>query len=182
MDFLDAQQAAIGFLTPQYYNLETTIYLQKFPSFDYARFVPVVTEGNEWAAGTLFYSGDITGQAQFMAANGFDMPYADISREQHLHQFHMAGIGYEWNLQEVNQARIAGIDMPSDKAMAARRVWEQFMWNITMTGKRSASDSTSEKAWTGLINDATVTAADVAADGTGSGDVVGGQDAGPDPP
>lgn len=167
-NFFDAQQAATGFVVPQYYNIEQTIYLNKFPSFEYERFMPVVTEGNEWAQGTLFYSGDIAGQAQFMHGGAFDMPYADVTREQFLHAYHMAGIGYEWNLQEINQARIIGQDLPNDKAMAARRVAQQFLWNIAMTGKRASADSTSEKNWTGLINDANVTAADVAADGTGS--------------
>lgn len=168
MDFFDAQQAAMGFVTPQYYNIEQTIYQNKFPSFEYQRFMPVITEGNEWAQGTLFYSGDIAGQAQFMHGGAFDMPYADVTREQFLHAYHMAGIGYEWNLQEINQARMIGQDLGNDKAMAARRVAEMFLWNIAMTGKRSSADSTSEKAWTGLINDAVVTAADVTADGTGS--------------
>ena len=52
IDMMDAQQA-LGFVTPQYYNLETTIYEVKYPSFDYASLAPVVTEGNEWSRGTV---------------------------------------------------------------------------------------------------------------------------------
>jgi len=158
--FLDAQQA-LGFVTPQFYNIERNIYEVKYPSFDYASLIPVVTEGSEWARGTVFYSMDSAGKAEWMSGAGFDMPYADVSKTQFVHGFHMAGIGYEWNLEEISVASLEGINMSDAKARAARRIAEQMLWNIAMTGN-------TEKNWTGLINDANVTAADVAGNGTGS--------------
>lgn len=157
---LDAQ-TALGFLEPQFYNLETTVYETKYPEFDYASIVPVVTEGNPWAAGTLFYTSDSTGAAQWMNGGAFDMPYADVQRTQLTAPFYMAAIGYEWNLEEVNRARMTGIDIGADKARGARRVAEQFLWQLATTGN-------TEKNMTGLFNDANVTAADVAANGSGS--------------
>jgi len=84
-----------------------------------------------------------------------------VSKTQFVHGFHMAGIGYEWNLEEISVASLEGINMSDAKARAARRIAEQMLWNIAMTGN-------TEKNWTGLINDANVTAADVAGNGTGS--------------
>jgi hypothetical protein len=158
--FTDAQ-SALGFVTPQFYNIETTIYQTKYPSFDYASLIPVITEGNEWARGTLFRSSDFAGKMEFLSGKGFDMPYADVSRDQFLKGFEMAGIGYEWSLEEVNVAAMEGRNLSDEKANAARRVAEQFLWNTAMTGQ-------AEKGWTGLVNDATVTATTAAAVGTGS--------------
>jgi hypothetical protein len=55
------------------------------------------------------------------------------------------------------EGRILG----NEKAMAARKVAEKKLYDIALTGE-------TEKNWTGLINDANATAADVAANGTGS--------------
>lgn len=157
---LDAQNA-LGFLTPQYYNLEQTVYKIKYPSYDYASLIPVETSGNEWGLGTLFYTSDATGQAKWQAGGAFDIPYADVNRTQLMQPFHMAAIGYEWNLEEVNRARLGGQDIGGDKAAAARSVAEQFLWGVAITGN-------TEKGMTGLVNNTSVTAANVPADGTGS--------------
>lgn len=160
INFLDAQQA-LGFIVPQQLRIETQVYQVKYPSFDYARLMFVNTDGDMWDIGSVFYSGDIAGKAEFLAGKAFDMPYADISRTQFLQQNQLAGIGYEWSLQELQRAAKLGRDLGSDKASAARRVAEMFLYNIAIRGS-------TEKGWTGLINDPNVPTANVAADGTGS--------------
>lgn len=160
MEFLDAQ-SALGFVTPQFYNIETTIYQIKYPSFDYSALIPVVTEGDPWGRGTLFRSADAAGTASFLSGKGFDIPYADVTRDQFLKGFELGGIGYEWSLEEINVARMEGRNLSDEKAQAARRISEQFLWNVAMTGNI-------EKNWTGLLNDAGVTATTATADGTGS--------------
>jgi hypothetical protein len=163
--FMDAQQA-LGFVVPQFYNIEQGIYEVKYPAFDYASIVPVITEGNEWARGTLFYSMDSAGKAEWISGEANDMPYADVSRTQNTVGFQMAGIGYEWSLEEISVAAMEGMNLQDTKARAARRIAEQFLWNIAMTGKGDGTNA--EKGWTGLVNDANVTAAGATADGTGS--------------
>ncbi|HBT01640.1 MAG TPA: hypothetical protein DEB47_17690 [Citreicella sp.] len=160
IDFTDAQNA-LGFLMPAFYNVEQTVYQTKYPSFDYSALMPVITEGSEWAQGVTFRSSDAAGKAEFLSGKGFDMPYADVSQTQFLKGFEMAGIGYEWSLEEIQQAALAGRQLGTEKADAAKRIAEQLLWNIAMTGS-------TEKNWTGLINDANVPAADVAGNGTGS--------------
>jgi len=160
INFLDAQQA-LGFIVPQQLRIETQVYQVKYPSFDYARLMFVNTDGDMWDIGSVFYSGDIAGKAEFLAGKAFDMPYADISRTQFLQQNQLAGIGYEWSLQELQRAAKLGRDLGSDKASAARRVAEMFLYNIAIRGS-------TEKGWTGLINDPNVPTANVAADGSGS--------------
>jgi hypothetical protein len=155
----DAQQA-LGFVVSQTANIEAQVYQIRYPSYEYASLVPVVTEGNEWARSTVFYSQDIVGQADWISGAANDIPYADIDRAQYEHGFRMAGIGYQWNLEEINVARMLGQNLPADKASAARRVAEKMNYDLALRGS-------TEKGWTGLINDAGVTAGDVAANGTG---------------
>lgn len=161
INFHDAQQA-LGFIAPQLLRIETEVYQIKYPSFDYARLLPVNTDGDMWDIGTVFYSGDIAGKAEFIAGKGFDMPYADVSQTQHIQTNHLAGIGYEWSLQELQRAAKLGRDLGSDKANSARRVAEAFLYGIAVRGS-------TEKGWTGLINNPNVPTANVAADGAGGG-------------
>lgn len=160
IQLLDAQ-AALGFVIPQYYNIEQTIYTIKYPSFDYAALVPVITEGSEWSRGTVFFSADEgIGKAEFLNAAAFDMPYADVLRSQGLKQFQMAGIGYEWNLEEISVAAMEGRNIGDEKARSARLIAQRFLFGLAMTGG-------GEKGWTGLLNDPLVPVAFVAADGSG---------------
>lgn len=160
INFHDAQQA-MGFIVPQTLRINTQIEMLQYPSFDYSRFMFVNTDGDMWDIGSVFYSGDIAGAAQFLSGKGFDMPYADVSTAQHLQTNHFAGIGYEWSLQELQRAAKLGRNLGSDKAEAARMVAESFIYGIAMRGN-------TEKGLTGIVNDANVPSAQVAADGTGA--------------
>lgn len=156
----DAQQQ-LSFLTPQLYRINTQIEEVRYPSFDYASLVPVNTDGDMWDIGSVFYSGDVAGQAQFIAGKGFDMPYADIATTQFTQQNYLVGIGYEWSLQELERAAKLGRNLGSDKARAARKVAESFTYGFAVRGS-------TEKGVTGLINNASVPTANVPADGTSS--------------
>ncbi len=160
INFHDAQQA-LGFITPQLLRINTEVDMQVYPSFDYARLMFVNTDGDMWDVGTVFYSGDIAGKAEFLSGKGFDMPYADISTSQFLQANHFAGIGYEWSLQELQRAAKLSRNLGNEKAMAARKVAESFVYAIAMRGN-------AEKRLTGIVNDANVPAATVPADGTGA--------------
>lgn len=163
--FLSDAQVGYAFLTPQLHRIETEVYMIKYPSFDISRFFPVDSSGDMWDVGTLVYSMDQLGEAAFFAGGAFDMPYASTKMAQATRNFHLAGIGYEWNTQELQRAAKLGRALPSDKASAADLVAQRFIYGIGMTGKNPAG--VSEKGWTGFTNDANVPAVQVANDGTG---------------
>ncbi len=169
INFHDAQQA-LGFIQPQLLRIETEVYQTRYPSFDYSRLMFVNTDGGMWDAGSVFYSGDIAGAAQFLSGKGIDMPYAEVARNQHLQANHFAGIGYEWSLQELQRAATLGRNLGSEKALAASKVAESFLYGIAVRGAV-------EKNLTGLVNDAGVPAVVVQADGAGSGTVWTSKDA-----
>lgn len=158
--FRDAQQAA-GFITPALYRTHAAVLTTKYPSFDYAGFVPVNTEGDMWDIGTLVYSGDIAGVASYLAGKGFDVPNAGVNMSLGQSNFSLAGIGYELFLQEVNRAARMNVQLGDRKASAARMVAEQFIYNTVMTGS-------TEKSVTGLVNNGSVPAANAPTGGWGT--------------
>lgn len=158
--FFGDSQVGYAFLTPQLRRIEAEVYQIKYPSFDINRFMTVDTSGDMWDVGTLVYSMDKVGEAQFMAGGAFDMPYASTKMAQATHNYHLAAIGYEWNTQELQRAAKLGRSLSTDKAGAAVLASERFIYNIAMTGN-------TEKNWTGFVNNASAPSAQVANDGTG---------------
>ena len=153
-EFRDAQQSA-GFVTPALYRTHAAVLVQKYPSFDYASMVPVNMEGDMWDVGTLVYSGDFAGAAEYISGKGFDIPDASANFSQGVSNFYLAGVGYQLSLQEVNRAaRMGGanpvsVNLGERKAAAARLVAEKFVYDVAMRGK-------TEKNSTGIINNPTV--------------------------
>lgn len=164
--FVDAQVGR-AFLTPQLYRIETQVYMRRYPNADLVGLIPINTDGDMWDVGTVFYSMDEVGKAEFLSGKGFDMPYASTLMDQKSRGFHLAGIGYEWSTQELQRAAKLGRSLPTDKAAAARKAAQFFKRSVAMTG-RTPGAATSEKGWTGFVNDPNVPAANVAATGTGS--------------
>lgn len=165
--FIQDAQVGYAFLTPQLHRIETAVYMRKYPSFELTGIVPVIEDGDMWDVGTVFYSMDTAGKAEFLSGKSFDMPFADSQLDQFTQGFHLAGIGYEWTLTEMNRAAKLGRALSADKAMAANKAAQAFKRSVAMTG-RTPGAATSEKGWTGLINNASVPTANVAADGTGA--------------
>lgn len=158
--FADAQ-AAFPFVIAQGRNIETRIYQRRYPTFNYGAHVPVVTEGNEWAIGTTFFSVDAAGEAKFLSGAGTDMPFNQVTRDQASHDFAMIGSGWEWNFEEINQAALYGINLNDQKAMSASDKVERLLNTVAMVGA-------TEKNWTGLVNDASVSRSDAAAGASAS--------------
>lgn len=164
--FLSDAQVGMAFLTPQLYRIETEVYMTRYPSFDINRFMSVDTSGDMWDVGTLVYSMEDVGQAQFFAAGAFDMPLADNRQSQATKPFYLAAIGYQWNTQELQRAAKLGRALTSDKARAAKLSADRFIYGLAMTGKNP--EGVAEKGWTGFTNNGSAPSAQVAADGTGS--------------
>lgn len=154
LDLHDAQQV-IGFAQPALYRTHKFIG-QKYPSFDYAGLVPVNTDGDMWDVGTLVYSGDIAGKAEYLGGKAFDVPNASVNFTQGVTQFHLAGVGYELSRREVERfARMVaqnpgvtegGSNLADRKASAARMVAEKFIYDRVIRG------DTGEKNFRGMIN------------------------------
>jgi hypothetical protein len=159
--FNDAQ-SALSFMVQQASYIEPQVYEIAYPEIQYPSLVPVDTSGNEWIKSITFFSSDKVGQANWFSHLASDMPFADIVRTKYEQGIEMAGIGYYYTLEELGVAmQIPNYNLTAERGDAARRAYEEFMDRIAFFG-----DTT--KNWTGLTNDANVTAGNATADGTGS--------------
>lgn len=158
-EFLDAQQA-VGFVASNLYNVEQRVYQTKYPSYNYADYLPIVTEGNEWAIGTTFYSGDSVGTMEWFNAGAYDVPNVGVSQSQFTQPFHMSAAGITYTLEEVMRARMTGRDLPAENALAARRAAEKFAYETFLLGKP-------EKNMQGLFNYTGIPTATAAANASG---------------
>jgi len=168
IDFNDAQQT-VAFAQPALYRTHKEL-PQKYPSFDYAGMVPVNTDGDMWDVGTLVYSGDVAGKAEYLGGKAFDVPNASINFSQGITGFHLAGVGYELSRQEVerfarmigtNPGITSGSNLGERKASAARMVADKFVYDRVIRGS-------TEKNFPGMINQTAVPTANAPTGGWAS--------------
>lgn len=157
----DAQQAAYNFTVNQSYTINTTVYETKFPDLDFGRLIFVDTSAPEWTPGIITFMSSTVGAARWYSSGAKDVAKADVTRDKSQVNVHLASVGYGYDLEEIGQAQLLGTNLPGGKALAARRAYSEFMWNVTLTG-----DTT--KGLKGLANQSAVTSGLAPADGTGS--------------
>ena len=150
MDF----QANLGFMRAQTTYVERQVNEQKYPEIQYPRLGPVVTEAHPFAKTVTFISTDQVGQADWINGNSMTMPMAEVLRNQYESPIWTAGMGYSYGWEEVGQARMLGINLQTDKAMAARKAAERFIDDLFLFGNTA-------KGLKGLTNHGAPTAANV---------------------
>lgn len=154
--------AALSFVQAQAYRVNARVIAQPYPQWNFNDLIYVETEGNPWSPGVLTYTSDFSGAAQFVTGYAKDMPFADVSQDMQMRSFHLAGIGYQYNIEEVNAAlNVIGGSLPDRRAQAARLTYMRFMWETTLFGQ-------AEKGMQGITGYAGVPAVAAAPDGTGS--------------
>ena len=150
----DAQQA-LGFLVSQTSYIETKVYKIQYPAIRYPGLIPIDTSANMWAPSVTYYSMDEAGKAEWFDPAADDVAKADVVRSINQTGIGMAGIGYGYNLEELGVAQLLGQNLTADKAGAARRAAERKIDTTVFFGDTA-------KSWTGLVNNASVTAANAA--------------------
>ncbi len=155
----DAQ--ALAFIQAQAFKVNQQVYEARFPDWDFGRLVFVDTTGPAWSPGVLTYTSDLTGAAKWQSGYAKDIPLADVGQAMQQSAFHLAAIGYQYNIEEVNTAIQIGAGLPARRARAAKLAYTKFMWDLTITGS-------TEKGKAGLVNNALVTPVAATNDGTGS--------------
>lgn len=146
---MDAPQAALGFLISQTTHIERQVWEKKYPEMTYAEDVPVDNSAPEWIKSVTYFSTDKVGKMALIHGRANDIPLVDINREKHETEVVMAGIGYDYSLEELNQAFMLGISLTVDKAAAARRAYEEYVQGMAYTGD-------AQVGFTGLFNNASI--------------------------
>lgn len=162
MPFADAQ-AGLGFVVSQTAHIEPSVYRVKFTQIQYQDLLAgcIDTSANPFAKTVTYYSLESFGGAKWINGDADDVPYGSDERSKFETQVHTAARGYSYGWEEVNQAAMLGVSLDSERAISARRAYEEFADSIALSGDAA-------KGWEGLFNSSAVTASAVAADGTGS--------------
>ena len=154
--------SALAFISLQARGINTRAYATRYPEYDFARLIFVETSGNPWAPGVMTFTSSESGKARLLTAYSKDMPKAEVGQAEEMRTFKLAGIGYDYNIEEVNTAlAVVGGTLTDRKAAAARRAYAKYMFNTAITGIPDLPGST------GLTNYTGVTATAAPADGTG---------------
>lgn len=148
----DAMQGNLGFVQSQTAHIETGVYKARFPQIRYPGLIPVDYSAPEWIKTVDYYSMDISGVAGWTADRASDINVVGVELGKASSSVFMADIGYDYGLEEVNQALMLNMNLPGEKATAARVVYERTVDKIAFTGD-------DEKGWKGLFNNSEVTAA-----------------------
>lgn len=159
-------QATLNFVQSQLSAIEAQVYETQYAEIQYPALIPVDTTAPDWVQTVTYYSMDRVGAAEWAAANGDDFPTVGVNMQDYQTEVHMAHIGYAWNLEEINQARMLGIDLSAEKAIAARRAYEEFIDSYLLNG--TDPHGVSARSFSGLINypGVTIVAAQLGAGGS----------------
>lgn len=141
----DAMQANLGFVRSQTAHIEAGVYRTRYPAIRYNSLIPVDYSAPEWIKSVEYFSMDVAGRAEWTADRASDIPVVGTRMEQHSTPVYMASIGYDYGLEEINQAQMLGMGLPGEKAAAARLVYERTVDHIAFEGD-------DEKGFQGLID------------------------------
>lgn len=145
-------QAATGFVVSQTAHIESEVNKTVYPDIQYPNLVPVDTSAHPMTQTVLYYSSDQVGKADWINANAADIPMVDTNLAEHKTSVYTAGVGYGFGWEEVQTAQMNGVNLSADRAMSARRAYEEMVDDIVLRGD-------TEKGFVGLINSGAVTAA-----------------------
>lgn len=157
----DAPQSALGFVVENSSYIEREVNRVMYPDIQYPALIPTDTSAPEWTPSVTYYSTDQVGAAKWVSGFASDLPNADITREKHKQAIHMAAIGYGYSLEEIGQAQLLGIPLASEKALAARRAYEEFIDKIAFQGDAAVN-------FDGFIDHAGVTGSALVAQNAGA--------------
>lgn len=157
----DALTQALTFVTAQAYKINTRVYETVYPEWDLGRYIYINTDGPEWSPGIMTYMSNLSGRANWQSGAAKDIPLADVNQDYQLKTFHLAAIGYQYNLEEINAAILVGGSLPDRRARAARLAYRKFIYNLGFFGDV-------EKGYYGFTNYPGVPIIAAPADGDGN--------------
>jgi hypothetical protein len=134
---MSEMQNNLGFVISQTAHVETEVFQVKYPDIQYPDLIDVDTSAHPWAKTVTYYSMDGTGQARFINGKANDIPLVTAKMGESETKVELAGIGYDYSLEEVNQAIMLGLSLDSMKALVARRSYEELVDSAALNGETS---------------------------------------------
>lgn len=141
----DAKQQALGFVISQTSHIEAEVNRAEYPEIQYPGLIPVDTSANAFAKSVTYFSSDKFGKAEWINGSADEIPLAGSEMQKHETVVHMAGVGYGYGFEEIQQAQMLGENLPGADAEAARYAYESFVDTVALKGD-------TEKGFEGLMD------------------------------
>lgn len=161
---LDAKFTAALDQQLEYVRAQT--YDIKYPQLKARKLIPVDTSVDSGAESVAYYQWDDYGMAEIIANFADDLSMVDTLAEKFTSPVHSMGKGYQYSIQDLRRAAMAGNQLDTRRARACRRAVERKIDDVAATGEAKGKLK-------GMINHPNVTILTAANDGTATEWVTG---------
>jgi len=134
---LDANEKA--FFTRQLEHIKSQTYDVLYPEYSATRLIPVSTEAGPGAKTITYRQWDAVGTSKILASYADDLPRVDVDGKEFTSPVRPHGNAYGYNVDEIEEARMAGVNLTARKALASRQSYEQFVNKIAWFANGSNS-------------------------------------------
>ena len=115
------------FMQRQLEFIEAQSYDVLYPDLEARECFQTNTQGGAGVTTLTFRSYDRVGKAQVINARATDLPKSDISGKEYSCSVKSVGTAYDFDIDEIAAAQMAGMPLEARKAMASRRGYEEFI-------------------------------------------------------
>lgn len=127
------------FFQRQLEAIEATTYDVLYPDLEARECFTTNTFGGAGSQTLTYRSYDRVGKAQVINARATDLPKSDISGKEYSITVLSVGVAYDYDIDEVASASMAGMPLEARKAMAARRGYEEYINQTSWFGDKSSN-------------------------------------------
>ena len=115
----------------------------------YPKLVGISREASPHADTITYYSYDGTGEMIDVANRATDIPFVEVSTEQHNVDIQWKALAYDWSDREIGKAMLTGINLEQRKVRTAFRIAEEEKERVFLNGNAAYG-------WDGMINNTTI--------------------------
>ena len=126
------------FFQRQLEAIESQTYDVLYPDLEARACFKTNTFGGEGARILTYRSFDRVGKAQVINARATDLPKSDISGKEYSITVKSVGVAYDFDIDEIAAAKMAGMPLEARKTMAARRGYEEYINSVVWRGDEEA--------------------------------------------
>lgn len=126
------------FFQRQLEAIEAQTYDVLYPDLEARTCFKTNTFGGAGARTLTYRSFDRIGKAQVINARATDLPKSDISGKEYSISVKSVGVAYDYDIDEIAAAQMAGMPLEARKTMAARRGYEEYINSVVWRGDADA--------------------------------------------
>lgn len=127
------------FMLRQLTSAMKTTYDQKYPGLIARDILPLATEIDPGAELFAWKSYDRMGQAKVVTTYADDSPNIEVFGKEYFTRILSLGASYQYSIQDIRKASMAGVPLETKKAVACRRAQEELLERIVAFGLSGAT-------------------------------------------